>query len=166
MTEQNKALMDRVSRQIQVVDWVKKCFGDEAMTTTERANRFFEEAVELYQSCDMPKEDAIKLVDYVYGRKKGDPNQEIGGVGLTLLVLSEALLLYADVEERRELEGVLSKHPSYFQKRQNSKADQGVGMRAKEVCVECREVDDHKMSCGTSAGGSVRERAARKKKGE
>lgn len=54
----------------------------------ERAYRFFEEAGELFQAMNMTKEDAYKVVDYVYGRPVGELSQEIGGVMITLLCLA------------------------------------------------------------------------------
>lgn len=57
-------------------------------TDKERAYRFFEEAGELFQAMGMGREDAIKVVDYVYGRPVGEVSQEIGGVMITLLALA------------------------------------------------------------------------------
>jgi len=74
------------------VDWAHKCFGPVIVNNTkERGHRFLEEAVELFQSIGRPKEEALALVDYVYGRPVGDRQQEIGGVMVTLAVLCAAL---------------------------------------------------------------------------
>lgn len=74
-----------------VGDWLIKCFGKEiASDITERNYRFLEEALELVQSNGCSKEDCLKLVDYVYSRPKGEINQEVGGVMVTLAALCEA----------------------------------------------------------------------------
>lgn len=73
------------SFQERVLAWALKCFGKEvAYSKMERNYRFLEEALELVQSCGCEKEDALKLVDYVYGREKGETTQEVGGVMVTL----------------------------------------------------------------------------------
>lgn len=77
-----KIFQNRVRR------WLFECLGEEvAKNSIERNYRFLEEALELVQSCGCEKEDALKLVDYVFSRKKGDPWQEVGGVMVTLAAL-------------------------------------------------------------------------------
>lgn len=74
-----------------VNDWMMSCFGKEiADNRTERNYRFLEEALELVQSNGCTKEDAYRLVDYVYGRPAGELEQECGGVMVTLAALAEA----------------------------------------------------------------------------
>ena len=71
--------------------WVLDCFGKEiAQDTTERSYRFLEEALELVQSCNCTKEEALKLVDYVYSRSIGEVTQELGGTMVTLAALASA----------------------------------------------------------------------------
>lgn len=125
--------MVRDDRQDEITQWVIRCFGEKAMSLTERANRFLEEAFELYQASGMSKEQALRLLDYVYARPVGEPGQEIGGVGISLLALAEALNVSADAEEFEELSRVLSKPPKHFRDRHNLKADQGVATRADDV---------------------------------
>lgn len=61
------------------------CFGAEiAADKLERGDRFLEESLELLQSGDYPKERAYALIEYVFGRDKGEPQQEVGGVMITL----------------------------------------------------------------------------------
>lgn len=68
--------------------WLVACFGKQiARDPVERNHRFLEEALELAQSCDCTKEEALQLVDYVYGRDKGEVQQEVGGVMNTLAAL-------------------------------------------------------------------------------
>ena len=45
--------------------------------------------MELCQSLGMSDGDALQLVDYVYGRPKGEPKQEVGGTLVTLAFLCE-----------------------------------------------------------------------------
>ena len=77
--------------QERVRTWALKCFGLAIMMDIkERSNRFLEESLELVQSLDMSKADAIALVNYVYDREAGIPYQEIGGVITTLNSLCTA----------------------------------------------------------------------------
>jgi hypothetical protein len=69
-------------------DWALECFGFYSMKNVlHRCYRFLEEALELVQSLGMSRKEAHQLVDYVFGRDKGDPWQEAGGVQLTLAAL-------------------------------------------------------------------------------
>ncbi len=71
-----------------VASWAFKCFGEKVVNDKmERNFRFIEEALELIQSLGCEKEDVLKLVDYVYNRKPGEPFQEVGGVLVTLAIL-------------------------------------------------------------------------------
>lgn len=80
-----------VKFQPRVHDFVIECFGaDIAYDKVERNHRFLEEALELVQSIGCTREDALMLVDYVYGRPSGETNQEIGGVMVTLAALCNA----------------------------------------------------------------------------
>lgn len=73
------------SFQERVQPWMMACFGPEISSDRlERNDRFIEEALELAQASDYPKDRAQALVEYVYGRDQGDINQEVGGVMVTL----------------------------------------------------------------------------------
>jgi hypothetical protein len=65
--------------------------------TRTLAFRFFEEAAELVQSAGMTREEAIRQVEYVYGREVGEPFQEVGGTVITLQHLATALEV--DIED-------------------------------------------------------------------
>jgi hypothetical protein len=79
------------SYQLRVRNWVMTCFGSTvADDVIERNYRFLEEALELVQSLGCTREDALNLVDYVYGRPVGEPAQEVGGVEVTLNALCSA----------------------------------------------------------------------------
>lgn len=76
------------SFQERVLPWMLECFGVTiSRDWVERNHRFIEEALELVQAAGMSKEDALTLVDYVYGRPIGEVKQEVGGVMVTLAAL-------------------------------------------------------------------------------
>lgn len=79
--------------------WCQETFEGIACwrTNKERAYRFLEEATELFQAVGMEKEDAYAVVEYVFGRPKGELKNEIGGTMVTLLALAAHLNL--DVQE-------------------------------------------------------------------
>jgi hypothetical protein len=71
--------------------WGLACFGREVLDSKSgRNHRFAEEAIELTQSLGMTAADWLTLVDYVYGRPDGEPEQEVGGVMVTLALLCGA----------------------------------------------------------------------------
>jgi len=79
------------SFQSRVMQWLLKCFGKQiAQDKIERNYRFIEEALELVQSLGCTKEEVHELIEYTYGRPKGDPHQEVGGVLVTLAALCYA----------------------------------------------------------------------------
>lgn len=76
--------------QRRVADWVIAVFGLNVLyNKQERSERFIEEAIELVQACDLPKERVQVLLDRVYDRPPGVIGQEIGGVCVTLAALCE-----------------------------------------------------------------------------
>jgi NTP pyrophosphatase (non-canonical NTP hydrolase) len=76
------------SFQRRVAPWMQVCFGPEiSADCVERRHRFLEESLELLQSIGGTKHEALQLVDYVFGRDKGEPHQEVGGVMITLAAL-------------------------------------------------------------------------------
>lgn len=87
----NEQIATMAQYQEQAAKWSLECFGETtANDITERNYRFVEEALELVQSRGATAEDAHSLVDYVFGRDKGEPFQEIGGVMVTLALLVQA----------------------------------------------------------------------------
>lgn len=88
-----------------VRDWAVDTFGQEiADDRLERCDRFIEESLELIQSINYSAERAHALVDYVFGRPLGDPDQELGGTMVTLAALSEAIGLDMMDAGKREAE--------------------------------------------------------------
>jgi hypothetical protein len=99
----NKIDIDALPFQARVQPWMMECFGPMiAGDREERNHRFFEEAAELVQSCGTSASEAHQLVDYVWNRPVGEPNQEVGGVMVTLAALCLANDL--DMHEAAETE--------------------------------------------------------------
>lgn len=79
--------------QPRVDEWMQVTFGtkESARSTTERADRFLEEALELYQAAGNSRESAMLLTSHVFSRPVGEPVDEIGGVMVTLSALATSL---------------------------------------------------------------------------
>lgn len=106
---------NRDERQRIVFEWGQRAFGEGHMSDkVVRAARMIEEAAELAQACDLPKDHSQRVLDHVYSRPAGDPKQEAGGVGVTLMALCQTLGLSADECERVEVERCLSKPVEHF----------------------------------------------------
>lgn len=66
--------------------WVTQTFGLEILTSRrERALRIAEEAIELAQAEGIERTQTAALVEHVYDRPVGDPDQEAAGIGVCLL---------------------------------------------------------------------------------
>ena len=72
-----------------------------------------------------PRAMAHKLVDFVFSRPKGEIAQELGGVGVTVLLLAEAAGCSAEMEEAREVLRVLAKPLAHFKARTQAKTEAG-----------------------------------------
>jgi hypothetical protein len=71
--------------QQRVQPWLMACFGPAISgDRVERADRLLEEVFELLQSGGYDPARVLALRDYVWGRDKGEPSQEVGGVMVTL----------------------------------------------------------------------------------
>lgn len=131
------AATERPVRQKLITKWAIDSFSEaEALSIEQRGLRLLEEAIELAQVCKVDQRMIHKLVDYVYNRPIGHIQQEIGGVGLTLLVLAEAAATNADLCEVTEIQRVLIKPKEFFAERNRQKnAD---GFRALSLSIERR----------------------------
>jgi NTP pyrophosphatase (non-canonical NTP hydrolase) len=115
-------LLFRHQRQVLLVDWARKAFGDvEATSVPQRGLRLLEEAIEAFQACGGDEAMAHKLVKFVFEREPGQIGQELGGVAVTVLLLASAAGLSADEEECREVHRVLSKPLREFTDRNANK---------------------------------------------
>lgn len=131
---QARGLRERRQRKVQ--DWAFRCFGmAQAADPRHRGLRMLEEAVELYQAVDGDAGQAHALVDHVFARPKGEPGQELGGLGVTLLALAAALGKDADVEEANEVARILSLPADHFTARDRAKAAAGFGGAARKEQV-------------------------------
>lgn len=93
------------SYQLRVQQWLEVCFSPSVRADVrERTHRFLEEALELAQANGCTRNDAISLIDYVFGRPQGVPEQEVGGVMVTLASLCSASNINMDEAGNRELE--------------------------------------------------------------
>lgn len=71
--------------------FMHECFGPVATADRpQRAHRFLEEALELFQAVGCSRDEAYQLVDYVFSRPVGEKTQEVGGVMVTLAALCNA----------------------------------------------------------------------------
>jgi len=96
--------------QARVGEWMLACFGPEISADgMERNHRFLEESLELVQSLGCTASEAHQLVDYVFGRHVGDPQQEVGGVRVTLAALCNAHSIGEDEAAERELARIWTK---------------------------------------------------------
>lgn len=82
-------MSDYKTFQQRVWAWMGQAFkGQGGKDLYTRCCRFYEEATELVQANQLSREDAHKLVDYVYDRPVGQPHQELGGTMITLAALA------------------------------------------------------------------------------
>jgi hypothetical protein len=89
--------LTRAERQREVFEWCGRTFGLESQRDRKkRALRFLEEAIELYQAEGCNLEQAQALVAHVFAKPAGEPQQEVGGVSVTLLSYCEAAGLSAE----------------------------------------------------------------------
>lgn len=118
--------MDRAQRADFLYKFGVEAFGEAQMTSVpHRAIRFLEEAIELYQACGADQDMAHKLVDYVYSRPRGDIFKELGGVGVTLLILALVCGRDADNAEEYELNRLAILGPEHFKPRDAAKNEAG-----------------------------------------
>jgi len=120
-------MKDPITFQSRVYRQAINAFGQEhADNKAIRTHRFVEEACELVQALNCPKEEVLRIVDYVYGRPKGDVFQEVGGVLITLNALCAAVKVgthWAGEAELERIETILGHSPDFFRNRSANKPD-------------------------------------------
>jgi len=100
------------------VSWAAATFGaEDTFSSPRRTLRLIEEAVELGQAMKLDRALIHKLVDTVYERPRGVPEQEMGGVALTFAVLCGINGGDPSHYLTQELCRVLAKPPEDLQKR-------------------------------------------------
>lgn len=114
--------LNRHGRQAAIARWARECFGDEeADSVPQRGLRLLEEAIEAAQAAGVDREQAAKLVEFVYARPVGEVAQELGGVAVCVLALAEAAGVDAEFEECREINRVLMIDRDHFARRNAAK---------------------------------------------
>lgn len=132
------------SYQERVRDWVVACFGVAIADNKElRHLRFLEESLELGQATGMSKDQALKLVDYVFNRPAGEPNQEVGGVMVTLAALCYANGLDMEACAEVELAKVWQRMPEIRAKQALKKRRAG---RQASRSDHCRRTSDRRLT--------------------
>lgn len=112
-----------------VHNWCARAFGDNhARSIEQRGIRLAEEAIEAAQAAGCERAMVHRLVDYVFDRPVGELQQEIGGVGVTLLALGAAAAIDVDYAERKEITRVLPKPLEHFAARNDAKNAAGFGV--------------------------------------
>lgn len=122
----DEAALHRDDRQEQMRDWVVRCWGEGAVSVVERVERFFEEAAELAQAEGIDPYRLQEIIGHVYQKDAGQPAQEVGGIGTTLLAYCAAKGISADECERRELSRILGKTADHFRARHAAKVQSGL----------------------------------------
>ncbi|MGJ3629289.1 hypothetical protein AB5I41_24955 [Sphingomonas sp. MMS24-JH45] len=93
------------SNQSRVERWLRACFAPTvSLDRAERTHRFLEEALELAQANGCSRDDALASVTYVFDRPVGRPEDEVGGVMVTLAGLCGASGIDMGEAGERELE--------------------------------------------------------------
>ncbi len=96
--------------QKRVLSWLLECFPMEVCRDgRERCHRFLEESLELVQALGCTRAEALQLVEYVYGRPVGEPEQELGGVMVTVAALCFPHQLNMVIAGEKELARVFTR---------------------------------------------------------
>lgn len=109
-----------------MLDWAVRMFGPVALNTDERAARVLEEALELAQVENVPKEVSQKLLDRVYSRPKGETVQEIAGLQFCINTLAANYNINPVTEAEIEFMRVSQWPKEYWAKKHKEKIDAGV----------------------------------------
>lgn len=120
------ASLTRAERQRDVFEWCGRTFGSESQRDRKkRALRFLEEAIELYQAEGCSLEQGQALMAHVLARPADQPQQEVGGVSVTLLSYCEAAGLSAHECEAVEIARIFNR--SAEKARQGDRRKTGAG---------------------------------------
>lgn len=125
-------LNDRDQRQRELADLVERIWGrPNLVNVAERVARLVEEAAELAQAENMPEEFVLRIVRHVYRKAPGEPKQELGGLGVTLLAYAAAKGCSADSCEALELQRIQGLSVDHLRARHQAKADAGIAQVGK-----------------------------------
>jgi len=118
---------ETIDIQNRVARWVERVLNTAAMDRHERALRFLEESIELVQAVGVEQQVVWRMVDFVYSRKAGETRQELGGVGVTLLGLSQACGEVLSQCVNKELDRIDSLTTEKVRQRQEANSTAGIG---------------------------------------
>lgn len=125
-------LNDRDQRQQELADLVERIWGRANLANVrERVARLVEEAAELAQAEDIPLEFVLRIVRHVYSKAPGDPKQELGGLGVTLLAYAASKEISADACEALEVERIKGLSVEHLRARHQAKAEAGIAQAGK-----------------------------------
>ena len=114
-----------------VEGWVRRTWGDAVMDSVEeRVLRALEEQIELYQAEDDPAtrgrgEGARPRAPRVR-RPPGKPEQEVGGVMVTMMAYAACRGVRLDELARREIDRIIAGDREAFRAKQKEKSDLGL----------------------------------------
>jgi len=120
-------MFDSVEIQKRMRRWVESRLGKAAMLPHERGLRHLEEANELAQALGVSETEAVAVTSHVYRKPPGDPVQELGGAGVTLLACADGagyILSQCTEKELIRIEGLPYEK---FRNRQIQNAENGIG---------------------------------------
>ena len=118
--KQDEGAGEQLGYQERVDTWLRETFGERVpYDKTQRNHRFLEEALELVQACHCSREEAHKLVDYVFSRPRGELRQEVGGAVLSLAALCNAQGVNMDECGEAGLQEVWERIPEIREKQAN-----------------------------------------------
>jgi NTP pyrophosphatase (non-canonical NTP hydrolase) len=122
----------QVDRPSRCLIWACETFGAEvAMNPAERLMRFIEEAIELANACDMPRETMEKIVDRVYSRGPGNIKQEAAQCQVTLELFAKVMRIDLDAAATEEFQRVQSIPKEEWERRHSAKIVLGIALEAK-----------------------------------
>lgn len=107
--------------------WAVRAFGmDHMKNTRERSFRMTEEAIELCQATNVPKEMLHSLVEHVYSKPAGSVNKELGQVVLTTCLLCATFGYSIEDLMERELHDIFDRPPEWYGERLKRKTELGL----------------------------------------
>ena len=109
------------------MSWAKEAFGETQMYSPQiRSLRALEEIAEFAQSVGVPIEKLQLVLQTVYARPHGDPQQELGGVMMTAILLCMSCAADPDRVFMDECNRVMTKPIAHFKQRNQEKLDLGL----------------------------------------
>jgi hypothetical protein len=109
--------------------WVRTRMGNHVfLSLEERVTRIVEETLELAQAEGIESSTIYRLIDRVYNRPIGKPEQEAAGVSVTLLTYAAAKEFNLGLVTINELARIKAMDPKLFFAKQTEKALQGVAL--------------------------------------